>query len=827
MKKITLLTLFCLSVFFSFSQTLNQPANWPNNNWTIEGDYIATSNVLEGNPTTSATFSYDDDDAGSGHQDNISAESPIIDLTAANTAGENWISVGTSYVFRSLGEILQLQYWDADTNDWVDWGNAFTQTTSSINDNFCSGSPVGFTSSVLNISSFSANQLSNFRYRFYYDDFQVGGFWGWGFCIQSPTISSQTPPVCPNISNLVVTNVAVNTANVYWQAGSSESSWEVALQAPGSGIPSGSGTSTSSNNPYPLSGLSSGTNYEIYVRGFCGGSDYSNWIGPVNFSTLSPARVNFTTESMPIGGYDLTVVDMDGDNLDDIVSASSTSVTINYQLNSGGFNQVTIPTPSANFLPGWSMAAADMDRNGKTDLLYGAGNGVTFMKQNNSGTGFTEISGSEYVFSQRSNFVDINNDGHLDAFVCHDVEPNVYYLNDGSGNLTFYQGAIYDNECNLLSTDQTGVPGGLGDYCSGGNYGSIWIDYNNDRNIDMFVAKCGGATDRRRNTMLTSNGDGTYTDNSASLGLDDPMQTWSSSWADYDNDGDMDVFVGASSGSHKLMRNNMDGTFTDVTAGAGVSGAPTGHENVSYDIDNDGYLDILCNGTILYGKGDLTFEDADSSQLNYKNGALGDLNNDGFIDAYYNGNIYWNLTTSNNWITINTTGVQSNIDGIGARVELYTASGVQIRDVRSGEGFEYMSTLNTHFGIGTETEISQIVIYWPNSGCETYVNPPINQRFNAVEGAGTACSTLGVNDEEALASDLILTPTPTKDILTITTRLQLENAIYNIYDLSGRRVMTNSLNNSKTIDVSQLSAGNYILSIMSGDIVKNQKFIKQ
>ena len=52
-------------------------------------------------------------------------------------------------------------------------------------------------------------------------------------------------------------------------------------------------------------------------------------------------------------------------------------------------------------------------------------------------------------------------------------------------------------------------------------------------------------------------------------------------------------FVGASSGSHKLMRNNSDGSFTDVTTGAGVSGAINGHENVSYDIDNDGYLDIF------------------------------------------------------------------------------------------------------------------------------------------------------------------------------------------------------------------------------------------
>lgn len=815
MRKITLLfVLFCTSLMFS--QTLNQPANWPNNNWTITGNYNTNPNAFEANPTIDPNFAFDDDDAGNGNADNIAAESPVIDLTPAFTSGENWITVGSSYVFHSLGGLLQVQYWDADASDWVVLGVTLPGTTTGVNDNFCSGNPVGFTSDPLDISGFSANQLSNFRYRISYDDSPVGGFWDWGFCFQSPTVSSQTPPACPNINNLSASNITIDSAEISWQAGGSETNWEIVIQSPGSGIPGGSGTPTTNNNPYMLSSLNPSTSYEIYVRGFCGGSDYSNWIGPLNITTLTPARVNFIRTNMGIGGYDLAVVDMDGDNLDDIVSVSNNNVNVHYQLPGGGFNEVDIPTPTADFLPTWSMAAADYDRNGYTDLLYGNGSGVTFMRSNNSGTGFFESSDSQYVFSQRSNFVDINNDGHLDAFVCHDVAPNVYYINDGGGNLTFYQSNV-----------TAGAPVNLGDYPSGGNYGSIWIDYNNDRNIDMFIAKCGGETDRRRNNMLTNNGDFTYTENSAALGLDDPMQTWSSSWGDFDNDGDMDLFVGASSGAHKLLRNDL-GSFVDVTATANVSSAPTGHENVSHDFDNDGFLDIACNGMIMYGKGDMTFEDLDNTQIDYKNGSFGDLNNDGYIDAYYNGEMYRNAALSgNNWIKINTTGVQSNIDGIGARVEIYTSSGIQIRDVRSGEGFEYMSTLNTHFGIGSDSAISHIIIYWPNSGCEAFLNPPINQAFNAVEGSGVSCDTLGVDDEEALANDIILSPTPAKDVLNINTGLNLDNAIYNIYDLNGRRVMTNSLNNNKTIDVSQLSSGNYILSILSDSNIRNQKFIKQ
>ena len=805
MKKITLIAFLVMS-YYSVAQVLNQPANWPNNNWTITGEYDNNPNYFTDNPTVgSSNFSFDEDEAGPNSFNLIAAESSTIDLTAAHNAGETWITVISSYVLNIFAdEDLKIQYWDNDAGIWQDYGSELEATNNAPSSNFCFGTPQQI-NQILNIESFTASQLANFRYRILYDD---NTSYGWGFCFNSPLIRSEIPPVCPNISNLYVNSISIDGADIYWSAGDVETTWEIVVQAAGTGVPSGSGTSTTTNNPHALTGLNENTSYEVYVRGYCGGTDYSNWVGPINFTTPIPSRVYFNLEGMSIGGYDLTVVDMNGDHLDDIVSASSTNVNIHYQLETGGFNEVNIGTTNANYLPGWSMAAADFNKDGFTDLLYGSGSGVTFMRSDGTGTGFTEISGPEDVFSQRSNFIDINQDGHLDAFVCHDVAPNVFYMNDGSGNLTFYQG-------------------GLGDYSSGGHYGSIWIDYDNDRDMDMFIAKCGGETARRTNVMLTNNGDGTYTENANALGLADPMQTWSSTWADYDNDGDMDVFVGASSGSHKLMRNNGDGTFTDVTSGAGVSGAANGHENVSYDIDNDGYLDILCNGTIMYGNGDLTFEDADNTQINYKNGALGDLNNDGFIDAYYGGNIYWNQTTDNNWIKINTVGTASNIDGIGARVEIYTDSGVQIRDVRSGEGFEYMSSLNTHFGIGNDTSVSHIVIYWPNSGCEVFSNPPINQAFTAVEGSGEDnCDALSI-DDEMLASDFSLSPNPTKNVLNITTGLSLENAIYNIYDISGRRVMTNSLSSSKSIDVSQLSSGNYILSILSNHTISNQKFIKQ
>lgn len=557
-----------------------------------------------------------------------------------------------------------------------------------------------------------------------------------------------------------------------------------------------------------ISGWDIGDDLIIQIYDFegTGLSDVAFCLEATN-NTPVPTPVTFTSSSSGASGsYRIACVDMNGDFLDDLVSISSTNVNIREQNPGGGFTTKDITTSNANFLPSWSLAAADYNRDGYTDLLYGAGNGVTFMRSDGTGNGFTEFSGPEDVFSQRSNFVDINQDGNLDAFVCHDVAPNVYYINDGSGNLTFNQG-------------------GLGDYSSGGNYGSIWIDYDNDRDLDLFIAKCGGETARRMNQMHTNDGNGNYTENAAAIGLADPMQTWSSAWGDFDNDGDMDVFVGASSGSHKLMRND-GGTFTDISTGSGVDLLSlTSTETVTFDFDNDGNLDLVSGGNILFGDGNMNF--TVHTGVFPGAGAYGDINNDGYIDAFNSSNIYTNnKETNNNWIKIHTVGTTSNINGIGARVEIYTDSGIQIRDVKSGDGFRYMNSLNVHFGIGTDTSVSHIIIYWPNSDCETFINPPINQAFTAVEGTGASCDTLGVTDE-TVGLDLSLSPNPTKDILNISTATPLDkDAIYTIFDINGRQVVSTKLKN-QTINVSALSAGNYILRIISGKDVKIQKFIKQ
>jgi hypothetical protein len=513
----------------------------------------------------------------------------------------------------------------------------------------------------------------------------------------------------------------------------------------------------------------------------------------------------FYQQSITLPGTKLAIVDLNGDYLDDIVSPDNGFVSVLRQNPAGGFTTVSLPAPPTLYNPSWSMAAGDFDKNGYNDLLYGDGSGASLLLANNTGTGFTSLTQSpQYLFSQRTNFVDINNDGHLDAFVCHDVEPNCYFLNNGNGGSTFHQG-------------------GLGDYPSGGNYGSIWIDYDNDGDLDLFIAKCrGGNSQAAVDELHRNNGNGTFTNVAQEAGFADLHQSWSSAWADFDNDGDMDVLVGASSGAHKLMRNNGNGTFTNVTVGSGFDvNASNNLEHVAHDFDNDGFVDILGGGAkIMHNNGNMTFSPI---AIGATSGPIGDVNNDGFLDILNNNTLYLANPNGNNWLKILLQGVASNRNGIGARVEILGSGNgweKQIRDVKSGDGFKYMSSLNTHFGLGNSTELDMAVIKWPSGTIDYISNPVINQSLTVVEGS-FPLSRLNVNSDK-----FTLYPNPAKETLNIKGTNNFTAVKASIYGLDGKLVKsTNVIDLS--IPVQQLTKGTYIIILQEKSGKQyTSKFIK-
>ena len=496
---------------------------------------------------------------------------------------------------------------------------------------------------------------------------------------------------------------------------------------------------------------------------------------------------------------------MNGDYLDDIVTVQNNQITLLNQKTIGGFTTYVYPLATDVNIPNWSIAAGDYDRNNYNDLVLGNGNRVTVLKANNDGTDYSIMAYPEYIFTQRTNFVDINNDGNLDLWACHDVNQNHPYKNDGDGNLNL------DFSFFPTSTE-------------GGNYATIWTDYDNDGDIDMYEAKCRGGADvndpRRINLLYNNNGEGIFTDVAPAAGVDDHAQSWSTAAEDFDNDGDMDFLLSNISDQNKFFRNNGDGTFTDIYATTGIAAQVGSWELQAADFNNDGWVDFFWqNGKEMYiNNGDLTFTGMD---LDFNEGAIGDLNNDGFLDVQFGNLIHYNVPNANNWITINLEGVQSNRNGIGARVEIYGAWGKQIREIRSGQGFSHMSSLNAYFGIGAETQITQLIIRWPSGTVDVINNPVSNQRIMVQEGSAPLANANFKNAE------FNLYPNPAKQNLNITATNDKTFKSAQVYDLNGKLILKSEIKNG-SIAVETLKKGTYLI-LLKDEKGKgySQKFIKE
>lgn len=504
---------------------------------------------------------------------------------------------------------------------------------------------------------------------------------------------------------------------------------------------------------------------------------------------VAPA-IRFVPQTIAASSNICNITDMNGDYLDDIISINGGNLTILRQEASGGFTTLSYTVPGSTTNPSWSIASGDFDANGYNDLVLGGGSRLALVKANVDGTAYSSIEYPEYIFTQRTNFVDIDNDGHLDLFACHDVDQSHAYRNDGAGNLIL--------DIPFFPTLDVG-----------GNYQSMWSDYDNDGDVDMYLAKCRGGAPvgdaQRINLLYRNNGDGTYTEVGAVAGVNDGAQSWSTAIEDFDNDGDMDFLLSNISDQNRFYRNNGDGTFTDIYATTGIAPQVGSWEVQAHDFNNDGWVDFLWqNSSELYlNNGDGTFSPFD---LPFSEGAVGDLNNDGFLDVQMGNQFYRNTPNANNWIKINLQGVQSNRNGIGARVEIYGAWGKQIREIRSGSGFSHQSTLNAHFGIGTANQITKIRVLWPSGIVDEIINPTINQATMVVEGSTVT------NVEKADNQVISFSPNPSNDFVSIT-GIELDK-INNLQVYSSSGIMVRNFQpTSLQISLKDLPSGQYFFTI--------------
>lgn len=519
------------------------------------------------------------------------------------------------------------------------------------------------------------------------------------------------------------------------------------------------------------------------------------------------AQVNFINQSGLIGNYPDTseiAVDMNGDYLDDYVRVSSGGIGIDYQQPNGTFISEFITMSIAN-APDWSVAAADIDKNGYNDLVLGNGSRVSFLFANGDGTLYTEDTHPEYIFSQRSTFNDIDNDGDIDAFVCHDVDESHPYRNDGGQNMVLDQ--------NLIQTlDRPG------------NYAAIWVDYDNDGDSDMYLTKCRGGAPvgdvNRDNAMYTNNGDGTFTENGLDINMRDNAQSWATVFEDFDNDGDFDAFIVNHDFQNRFMENDGTGMFTDIIGTTGIDPNDLGAwENQAGDFNNDGFVDIFSelSKELYINNGDMTFTGID---LPFDEGAIGDMNNDGFLDVVNDGDLWINQGNSNNWVKVGLEGVQSNLNGIGARIEIYGDWGMQIREIRSGQGFSHMNSLVGHFGIGQSTVIDQMIIRWPSGIVDYVIDPNINETHIIVEGS----NPLAITDFQI--NGIKLYPNPTTDIINFSLN-GLADTPVTVVDVNGKIIVSTKISSENNLDVSALNSGVYFVQLEIEKKNVSYKFIKR
>ncbi len=444
---------------------------------------------------------------------------------------------------------------------------------------------------------------------------------------------------------------------------------------------------------------------------------------------------------------------------------------------------------------GWGQGACvgDYDNDGHDDLFV-TGYGKNRLFHNEGNGTFRQVAeeagvaGSGKEWGTGCSFVDYDRDGKLDIAVANYVHfdlaktpapgqaagciwkgvpvmcgprglpsaPNILFHNLGGGR--------FEDVSKASGIEQT-----TGHYC----FSITSLDYNDDGWPDLYVA-----CDSTPAILYRNNRNGTFTDVGGDAGVafneDGREQAgMGSTAADYDGDGRIDLFkTNFSDDTSTLYHNNGDGTYNDVTfpAGLGINTDALGWGTMFADVDNDAWPDILiANGHV--------YPEVDSAKLgsfyreprllysNLGNGkfkdlskgsgpglteprssrglAIADLFNDGRLEAVINNlsdrpMLLVNVAKNqNHWLGVHLTGTTSNRDAIGARITLTGSKRMWVDEIRSGSSYNSSNDLRAHFGLGSETKLTEVKVRWPSGVVELF-DPPatVDRVIEIVEGKG-------------------------------------------------------------------------------------------
>ena len=521
--------------------------------------------------------------------------------------------------------------------------------------------------------------------------------------------------------------------------------------------------------------------------------------------------------------YDCAWGDFNNDGFADLYVVNNFAGHLNYLYKNNGdetFTQITEGEIVTDGGTSYACSWGDYDNDGNLDLFvcnYNANNGLY---KNNGDETFTKITTGAIVTnggkSACADWGDYDNDGNLDLYVINRDQQNFLYHNNGDETFTKITSGIIVTE-------------------SKNSGAGAWGDYNGDGYLDMFVANAGPAY----NSLFRNNGDGTFIKVEEEPFTTDFQSFDCVSWGDIDNDGDLDLFTAPGMLPNNfdlyLYKNNGDGSFTKIP-NLPQAGINSGGGCSMNDYDNDGDLDIFViaydgNNVILDNDGFGNFSQNTSCEIATVGGyckdpSWADYNNNGQSDLYIPLNNYFggyniffeNNGNSNSWIEIKCEGTISNSFGIGAVVSVFTTVDNEVVE-QTRIISNQQKNLLAHFGLGDVVSIDSIIVTWPASGIiDILEEVSINQLITVIEG-----ETTSINKNSA--NSIAVYPNPANCYVNIT---DVDNSLISICNSNGRVLKTfESSSQNCRVNVSNLASGVYFIKIIKEKNITIKKIIIQ
>ena len=237
--------------------------------------------------------------------------------------------------------------------------------------------------------------------------------------------------------------------------------------------------------------------------------------------------------------------------------------------------------------------------------------------------------------------------------------------------------------------------------------GSAVGDYNNDGLMDYYV------TNIKFNYFMVNQGAGKpFVNKATELETDFFAISWGANFADFDHDGDVDLFVANGDLNPNCVAmadfyfENLGNKFQDNARAYGLADYGIGRGSVTFDYDNDGDLDLLVVNQ--------------APQLDYP------------VESFTR--LYRNDSTGGNWIKIALKGVDAESHGIGSKIEVEAGGKKMIREIDGG-GSSHISqnSVIAHFGLGKAEKIDKITVYWTGGNKQTLTGVPGNQLITITE----------------------------------------------------------------------------------------------